>query len=167
MTRIKEYLYDRVFNYKYQYLTILCIYALAYLSLSHVFFHYEKHNAYESTTTVQRNLNTCAISTYHPKLRKFSKAVKGNNYRIDSSGETDNEFLETCIVTTCNIVHLIFYLVLALLAPDLWPELLAVSIGFEVFEYIKYDCHDYTDPIHNAIGVYLGYNLRRSWLCCG
>ena len=167
MEKIKEYLYDRLSTYRCQYLIILCLYALTHLALCHIFFDYDGNTAYDSTKTIQQNLNTCAISTNNPTLKKFSKAIKGNNYRIDHSGKTDVNFLETCIVTTCNIAHLTFYIVLALLAPDLWPELLVICVGYEVFEYIKYDCHDYTDPIYNAIGIYIGYNLRRSWLCCG
>lgn len=69
-----------------------------------------------------------------------------------------------CLLTIWGLTHFILYFLLGIFAPDYFWLSFSISIAFEYYENLKWDCHDMFDILLNTIGLFAGYYTGR-YLC--
>lgn len=104
----------------------------------------------------------------HPVLKTINQACligcKKCAYRGDSyilENEEKSNAMKNCLLTSWNVYHILMYLLLGYLYPNLYYKLIAMGVGFEIYEYITYDCADLMDIPSNIIGVSMGARLSK------
>ena len=158
--------YNNIYNhiiqcrYEYVYLLGICIISLIFLNV--VSFNYDaKEKHLPVIDLLHDKLNTCSIYVKSTLFKKYGPMLRGDNYVVDMPSEENKQFIETCMITTYNIVHYVYYLIVTMICPRLWIELLVICVGFEVYEYYRWNCHDYTDILYNVLGIISGLLIRK------
>ena len=90
---------------------------------------------------------------------------RGPNETEEQMAERVDDYTRQCILTMWGLVHFIMYFLLGFLAPDLFWLSFTISIGFEVYEYYAWDCHDVLDIAINTSGLVAGYAMSKWWVC--
>lgn len=110
----------------------------------------------ESLSSSIAKLNkSCLINCTSKKCKKYITNNRGKQYFI-SIPQHEQEHIRGCILTFWGFTHFIMYFILALLVPAFYVELFVIGIGFEIYEYYKYECHDMNDIYLNTFGILLG-----------
>ena len=106
----------------------------------------------EMCTKFNKTHKSCIIE--NSTIARISTVGRGNKYFI---GEGDNPTtLNNCVLTFWGSTHFLLYFVLGIIAPNLFWETFAVGVGFEIYEYYKFKCHDVFDIILNSSGFLIG-----------
>lgn len=97
-------------------------------------------------------LNTCKFDTCKNNLR-------GLNYYIDNTDKDKQIKLHNCLITFWGFTHFLLYFILGLLYPKYFWQTFFIGAGFELYEKLRYDCHDVLDIVLNTAGFILGFLL--------
>lgn len=143
---------------QYIYLIIILLIAYLYCIVFAVFASDNKEhnpilnafNTMHESCIARCDLDVCIKST----------GTRGTNYYIGSTTENGNN-LSNCIMTFWNFTHLILFFILGLLFANLWVEIAAIGILFEIYEYYKFNCHDVLDIFYDLTGLFIGVILSR------
>jgi hypothetical protein len=130
-------------------LTIAYIYSLIYAPSI------ENINDGSFTTSIAKMNKSCFLACKTQKCKKYISKSRGKQYFISIPSE-DQEHIKSCIITFWGLTHFIMYFILTFIFPDFYIELFFIGIGFEVYEYFKFDCHDINDIYLNTLGILLG-----------
>lgn len=130
-------------------LTIAYIYSLIYAPSI------ENSNDDSFTATVAKINKSCFFNCASENCKKYITDSRGKKYFI-SIPPNEQEYIKSCIITFWGFTHFIMYFLLALFVPAFYIELFFIGIGFEVYEFYKYECHDINDIYLNTAGILLG-----------
>ena len=85
------------------------------------------------------------------------QALRGNNYWMSLTEKPKPRF---CLFTTWALTHVILYAIIGFMYPTMfWPAFL-IGVGFEILEWVTFDCHDILDIVWNSVGFFLGAMLK-------
>ena len=113
------------------------------------------------TTGWAKNLNcmneTCLVGcdTSAPISWLCNISWRGENYYINATDDA-KESIKSCLITFWGFAHWFLYACIGFLYPELFWETFTVGVGFEIYEYLRYDCHDSLDLIFNSFGFLCG-----------
>jgi hypothetical protein len=102
----------------------------------------------------------CILGLCLPRVQTVLTATRGKNYIISDRGGTSSARLKSCLITFWSFAHFMLYFILGLLLPHMFLETFVIGVGFEIFEYYKYDCHDALDIFFNTTGFLIGRTVR-------
>lgn len=105
----------------------------------------------------------CSIRTENEFLQWISQFVKGTNYITVFSPDENREYAKNCVVTPWNMFHFSSHFILAFFYPSCWISIFLVSFTYEIYEYIRFRCHDISDIFYNVMGILLGLWSRKQW----
>jgi hypothetical protein len=105
----------------------------------------------------------CYYNCGTEKCKDFMKSVKGVNYYNGDDKlleDTQDETLryEDCIVGFWELSHLVLHIFIGYFLNIYYS--LALGVGFELFEYYKWNCEGYLDILFNTAGALIGIYLR-------
>ena len=92
---------------------------------------------------------------------KYTK-IRGKDYFVSNMDKKKEHELKRCVFTFWHLTHYITYTIIGYLFPIMFIESVILGTSFEIFEYLKYDCHDALDVVYNALGFVTGYFLRKN-----
>jgi len=98
--------------------------------------------------------NRCFYNCDTGNCKKYT-SFRGTTYFMDQEAN------KSCMFTGWELTHLLFHVFLGYFY-NIYVSL-GISVGYEIFEYVKYDCHSALDLVINFIGFMIGASLR----CCG
>ena len=101
----------------------------------------------KSVTAAHRK---CAVGCTDTTRPLVAYPARGRNYYIGTGSADD------CLVTFWTLSHFVLYFVLGFIAPSLFWPTFAIGVGFELYEYHKFDCHDVLDIAANSVGFLAG-----------
>jgi hypothetical protein len=130
-------------------LTIAYIYALIYAPAI------ETSDDDSYTTSIAKMNKSCLLNCKSDGCKKYISDNRGKQYFI-SIPPSEQEHIKSCIVTFWGFTHFLMYFILALLVPAFYIELFFIGVGFEIYEYYKFECHDVNDIFLNSFGILLG-----------
>lgn len=130
-------------------LTLAYIYSLLYAPSI------ENINDDTFTTSIAKMNKSCLINCNSEKCKKYIMDSRGKKYFI-SIPASEQEHIQNCIITFWGFTHFIMYFILALLVPAFYIELFFIGVGFEIYEFYNFECHDVNDIYLNALGILLG-----------
>lgn len=141
---------------RHKYLSLLVLYACVY-AYSIVFSVAIAPQRHGVLNVINRLHETCMVRcpVYMPNCGGLTMG-RGQNYFIDTTTPLRMERLSNCLMTWWSVMHVAFHALLGWLTPDAFWLILAIGIGFELYEWLRFDCHDMLDPIWNLIGLLIG-----------
>jgi len=102
-------------------------------------------------------MDKCFIGT-PGYLESYVRAGRGSNYYLNNSF---SNIPSKCLVTGWALSHVILYMVLGYVLPNMFWETLFIGILWEIVECIFYKCHDIMDVLWNSIGFIIGMILYK------
>ena len=104
--------------------------------------------------------DACLQSCTHDLCTSNLPYLRGKNYYLHT---LDKGFeVNKCLVTTWELSHLLFH---AYIGYNYNLQIsLTLSIVFEIFEQVVYDCGSFLDLAWNLMGFFIGYMFRGSRL---
>ena len=149
---------------KSSYIQLAIIRIIIEILLLKIFFAYDPNVQHTPwITNVHMLLSGCVFKVEHPLLQKFSYACKGTKYLPDTTEEVCIQYRRECLVTSWNMLHFVSHFLLALIYPKCWVAIFTASGLYEIYEYFVHRCHDFTDPLYNAVGIALALGIRKLW----
>lgn len=130
-------------------LSIAYIYSLVYAPSI------ENINDNSFTSSIAKMNKSCILNCTSEKCKKYITDNRGKQYFI-SIPQNEQEYINGCVITFWGFTHFFMYFILALLVPAFYVELFFIGVGFEIYEYYKFDCHDMNDLYLNTMGILLG-----------
>jgi hypothetical protein len=130
-------------------LTFAYIYSLIYAPSI------ENSNDDSFTTSISKMNKSCLLNCKSDSCKKYISDNRGRQYFI-SIPPSEQEHIKSCIVTFWGFTHFLMYFILAMLVPAFYVELFFIGVGFEIYEYYKFECHDVNDIFLNTMGILLG-----------
>jgi len=115
----------------------------------------ENSNDDSFTTSVAKMNKGCLLNCTSENCKKYITDSRGKQYFISIPAD-EQEHIRGCIITFWGLTHFVMYFILALLVPAFYIELFFIGVGFEIYEYYKFDCHDVNDIFLNTMGILLG-----------
>lgn len=109
----------------------------------------------DSANVMNEVHETCFVQNFLPNK---ALSLRGNKYIIgdpESSSALDN-----CLITFWGTSHYMLYFFLGYWCPALFWPTFVIGVGFEVYEYVQYDCADALDIAFNTIGFLSGSLLK-------
>jgi len=107
------------------------------------------------TGSVAKMNKSCLLNCTSENCTKYITDSRGKQYFI-SIPPSEQEHMRNCIITFWGFTHFLMYFILALLVPAFYVELFFIGVGFEIYEFYKYECHDVNDIYLNTMGILLG-----------
>lgn len=107
------------------------------------------------TTSIAKMNKSCLLNCKSKQCKDYIGIGRGKQYFL-SIPVSEQEHIKSCIITFWGFTHFVMYFILALCVPAFYVELFFIGIGFEVYEYYNYDCHDTNDIFLNTMGILLG-----------
>ena len=101
------------------------------------------------------------------KLTKILTSGRSNNYFWEKEvNNQDNkkdlsDKKNYCLLTLWGLTHFLLYFVFGLITPKLFWVAMVVSVLFEYYENLEWDCHDVLDVFINTLGLVSGTYLNR------
>ena len=152
-------------NVKYKLLIIALIVVFAYV-YSIIFATHVTKLSKETNDKWPNKINdiheTCVMTCNKPFCQSACN-FRGNNYYIGSDKKLDSGTSETCLVTFWSAGHFVLFMIIGFIMPELFIVALILGIGFEVYEYYRFDCHDPLDIIWNTSGFIVGMLLNKAF----
>jgi hypothetical protein len=156
----KSFVY--VINNKYISVQLIIIGLFYYILIDKIGLSYDKNIKYPKLThDIHNYLLLCGIKTENKNVQSLIKNIRGKNYNPVWDETTNKSYAKSCITTNWNLFHFFSHIIITFLYPQVYPLLLLTTTLFEIYEYIEYDCHDYTDIIYNVVGIYIGLKLNK------
>ena len=110
------------------------------------------------TASIANVHKMCFINCKSKECKDYISSSRGNSYFV-SIPENEQEYIKGCIITFWGFTHFLLYFILTLLVPSLYIEFFFLGIGFEIYEYYVYKCHDVNDIFLNTLGIIIGKYL--------
>lgn len=113
---------------------------------------------------LHRWLDGCMVEVRSPRLKRWlsTPGLRGHDYFIeDQAYGQQKESLEGCGFTGWNLSHFMMHATIGYLCPDKLIESQLLGAGFELLEYMKFNCHDTVDLFANLSGFLFGRMVRR------
>jgi hypothetical protein len=139
-------------NNQYFFLALFYILAYVFCMQFAVMINQTEHSIYKKIDNMNKS---CIIGSGDNKLMKKLSSYRGENYYLT---ETDIEttVLDNCFMSFYNLTHLLLYIGIGIVCPDLRLESFLIGTVFELYEYYYLDCHDPLDIIYNVFGFEFG-----------
>lgn len=99
----------------------------------------------------------CLASCDNTSCQTITKKLRDSHYWIDAEGYNKMNPIK-CKFTMYEFTHLLFHVWIGY-EYGIWVSL-ALSVGFEIFEHIFYDCGSILDLLWNFIGSLIGISLK-------
>ena len=145
----------------HQYAALCVIVVIAYAVLHYLFFYpSERLKRSETFQSVNSHSEQCVVKCDAVGCRPCDLSVRGRSYIVDGSEETNKKISE-CFITFWGVTHFMLYAVIGFFCPDLFWQTLAMGIGWELYEYEVFDCHDTLDIFLNTAGFLVGRAIKR------
>ena len=104
---------------------------------------------------VQKLYNHCYLTCQHPICQTLLK-LRGDDYFLTFGDSTTKTRVKTCLVSLWNVLHFVLFFILGRVVPNVFWEVVVVSIIYEYAEYKLYNCHDAMDILWNISGYLAG-----------
>lgn len=143
---------------KPEYLWMLGIGGLGVLNVEWMV--YLTHTSY--APIVQKLYNHCYLTCQHPGCQ-FLLKLRGDDYFLTFGDSTTEYRVKTCLISLWNILHFVLFFIMGLVVPNVFWEVVLVSMIYEYAEYKLYNCHDVLDIVWNISGYLLG-DYVRTWV---
>ena len=113
----------------------------------------------DSFTSLISSMNkSCLLNCNSDNCKKYIRNIRGDKYFI-SIPKDEQIHIKNCLITFWGFSHFLLYLFATLILPDFYIEFFFVGIGFELYEYYRFDCHDANDIVLNTLGIIIGKYL--------
>lgn len=109
----------------------------------------------DNSLTITKIHKSCPINCKSEKCKTHFKNTRGDKYFI-SIPENEQTYIKNCAVTFWGLTHFFMYFIITFLVPSFYIEFFFLGIGFEIYEYYKFKCHDINDIYFNTLGILLG-----------
>ena len=119
------------------------------------------------------HLHKLIHACFYMNESKFSEALtcsRGKNYytisdtkmpvTIKEEKENDKKH-KFCLMPLWAIAHVVMYIFIGYLCPDLFVQSFLLGVVWEYAEYKVFHCHDILDILFNTIGFGIGYALKK------
>lgn len=136
-------------------MTILLISIIAYIYCIIFAPYIEKYKNNSVSKFIDKIHKTCFFNCKSKQCKQYMEKCRGENYFI-ATPVYEQLSIKGCILTFWGATHFLFYFILTFLFPNFYIEFFIMGIGFEVYEYYKFNCHDYNDIFLNTFGIILG-----------
>jgi hypothetical protein len=135
--------------------TIVYIYCI-------IFAPYVEQNNTGLFSYIDKMHKKCLYSCKSDQCYEYMINTRGENYFI-STPIYKQKSIKKCMFTFWGFTHFIFYLILSFLFPSFYMEFIIIGILFEIYEYYRFNCHDFNDLILNGLGIFIGTKLSPYW----
>ena len=142
-----------MFNKNKQYLVAAIVYIIAYV---YAIIIAPKISVYAGDSWIENKHRECIIK--NDTLAPIIAAGRGDNYYIGV--ENNPQELSNCTVTFWGSTHFFLYFILGSMTNLFW-ETFTIGVGFELYEYYEFGCHDVFDIVLNTCGFLTGQAVRR------
>jgi hypothetical protein len=120
------------------------------------------------TTTKYKNIinnayNKCYVVCYD-KWCKYLLKFRGEDYFLTFNGQDKIYRVKNCLLSLWGVLHFILFALIGFFIPDVFYEVIIISILYEYIEYLLYNCHDALDIVLNIIGYLFGTFLFKIYL---
>jgi len=139
---------------KPQYLTMYWIGLIGFLNVELML--YLTKTKYSSF--IKNAYTNCYINCKNP-FCKYILQFRGDDYFLTFGDEKETR-VKTCLLSLWGVLHFILFTIIGLFVPNVFFEVVIVSILYELIEYLLYNCHDALDILLNISGYLLGTYLK-------
>jgi len=108
---------------------------------------------------INKAYSYCYISCEHP-ICKFLLKLRGDDYFL-TFAEGQEKRIKSCMLSLWGVLHFILFAIIGFFIPNVFWEVVIVSILYELAEYLLYNCHDALDILLNIAGYLTGVYLQR------
>ena len=147
--------HDKKYQQNIKILTVFLI--ISYIYSIYIAPYYETTHANSFINKIHKS---CVVPCKDDICKNLMKQ-RGKKYFIGVTDEEDVKNMSNCFITFWGFTHLIFYVIVGIFLPNLVIETIIIGVLFEVFEYIKFDCHDPLDVILNITGFFIGKYISK------
>jgi hypothetical protein len=134
---------------------VISIFIIAYIySLVYAPSIENKNNTGISKTLAELN-KSCLVMCQSDECANYIEGSRGDNYFISTPKEKQKD-IKKCILTFWGFTHFLLYFILGYMVPGWWMEFFIIGVGFELYEYREFKCHDINDIYLNSFGILLG-----------
>lgn len=148
LTYVLAYLGAKIMK-KPQYITMYWIGLLGFINVELM--------VYLTTTKysdiVNKAYNYCFIQCKN-EWCKYLLKFRGKDYFLTFNGVKQGERVKNCLLSLWGILHFVLFAIIGFFVPNVFYEVILISVVYELLEYVLYDCHDALDIVLN-IGGYL------------
>ncbi len=108
---------------------------------------------------IDKAYSYCYISCEHPFCKLLLK-FRGDNYFL-TFAEGQEKRINKCMLSLWGVLHVILFAIIGYFVPNVFWEIVIISILYELAEYLLYNCHDALDILLNVAGYLIGVYLQQ------
>lgn len=147
------------------------LYLICFLSIIYLVPYLIKHNYTKNITKKFHYSCLCECENFLCKY--LTTSFRSSSYFINDmikeinpeNVDQRNKYQSTCILSGWGMSHVIFYVMIGLLLPNHFYQVLLGGILFEIIEHYVWDCGDIFDILWNMFGFLLGKYIHNNYLC--